>query len=503
MKKEIKENVLFAWMGNTDEDVLNSDKDKKKGPIGAVLLAKNYDRVVILCGSKFHPVLKKYEIWLKELCTHQPIVTIKKIDLKDPTDLKTIYMISLQIVREVFENNPDQINAFFQTSSGTPQMQAAWMFLKRRFNATLLKSAPDKGVSELDFPFDLSAQLIQESDLSGFSSTEDFVCESEEMKAVVSRAENWAKLSQPVLIEGESGTGKEEIAARLFKHRFNLSEGRKIDINCGAFPKNLVESELFGYVKGAFTGAESDRAGKIEQADKGVLFLDEIGEMPLDVQTRLLRVLEDKKVQKIGDNKSKNVEFRLISATNRNLTQEVAKGNFREDLYYRISMIYLPIPPLRDRGAADIKALANYFLKKFNEEFKKIPGYVTKSLSEDAEHQLVSYGWPGNIRELRNTLFQACIWNPEEPRIVESDILRSLGRSITAVRMEDLIKNLELPPDMTLEDMLEDIKRKYLIKALKKCGGNVTQAFKSLGYPNRNLHMLEKLNINPKDYKPV
>jgi len=211
-----------------------------------------------------------------------------------------------------------------------------------------------------------------------------------------------AKTDAPILITGESGTGKEVIAKAIHAHS-PRRRNEMVAINCGAIPENLLESELFGHEKGSFTGASSRRAGRFEQCDQSTLFLDEIGDMPLSVQVKLLRVLQEGTFSRVGGNETLSSDVRIIAATNKNLAQEVAEGRFREDLYYRLNVIDLQLPPLRER-IEDIPLLAEYFLQKIT----KKNGMADIHLSGEAIEKLQQHRWPGNVRELENTLSRAC-----------------------------------------------------------------------------------------------
>ncbi|HAN31434.1 MAG TPA: Fis family transcriptional regulator, partial [Myxococcales bacterium] len=257
-----------------------------------------------------------------------------------------------------------------------------------------------------------NAILIRELQLSNESLTQQIqrmnfgslIGASPSMQSIFKKIDKVAKTDVSVLIEGETGTGKELVAAELHR-RSPRVDGPFVVINCGAIPENLLESELFGHVKGAFTGAVANRDGKFQQADGGSLFLDELGEMPLSLQVKLLRVLEDRKVTRIGEGASREIDIRVVAATNRNLAQEVKSGNFREDLYYRLNVVRLELAPLRDRGD-DVELLGRYFLNKYCDEM----GTQQISFDEEALRAMRIHLWPGNIRELENRIKKAVIF---------------------------------------------------------------------------------------------
>ena len=227
------------------------------------------------------------------------------------------------------------------------------------------------------------------------------------MKEVFRRIDKVARTDVSVLIEGETGTGKELVASEVHR-RSHRKDGPFIVINCGAIPENLLESELFGHIKGSFTGAVATRDGKFANAHGGTLFLDEIGEMPLNLQVKLLRVLEERRVTRIGESVARDVDIRIVAATNRNLAEEVKLGQFREDLYYRLNVVRVELPPLRERGN-DVELLGRYFLRKYGDEL----GVQIQGFTEDALRALRAHRWPGNIRELENRIKKAVIFCDE------------------------------------------------------------------------------------------
>ncbi|MBN2722439.1 MAG: sigma 54-interacting transcriptional regulator [Deltaproteobacteria bacterium] len=274
-----------------------------------------------------------------------------------------------------------------------------------------------------------------------------------------------------VLITGETGTGKELIASEIHR-RSNRNKGPFIAINMGAIPENILESELFGHVKGAFTGAVATRKGRFQAADGGTLFLDEIGEIPVSLQVKLLRALQEKMVVKVGDNKPEKVDIRIIAATNRDLLEEVKLGNFREDLYYRVNVVNIHLPPLKDRGD-DIVVIAKYLLNRFREEYET----HKNGFSPDALEAIMKYPWPGNIREMENRLKRA---------VVLSD--KSL------ISAEDLgIDSDSLALIKPLSQAREDFTKKYILDVLELNSGNRTKTAKDLGVDPRTIfRYLEK-----------
>ena len=268
-----------------------------------------------------------------------------------------------------------------------------------------------------------------------------------------------------VLISGETGTGK-ELIAREIHTRSPRARGPFVSINCGAIPENLLESELFGHVKGSFTGAVANKLGKFHAADKGTLFLDEIGEMPLALQVKILRALQERVVQRVGDTRQESVDIRVLAATNRDLETEIKAGRFREDLYYRLNVVNVHLPPLRERGD-DILVIARYLLARYAPEY----GNRVKGFSPNAIVAMRKYRWPGNIRELENRLKKAIVLTEK-----------------ALIGPEDLdLKPEDLPPILPLADAKEKFQRDYINEILALNGGNRTKTARDLGVDPRTI----------------
>jgi transcriptional regulator with PAS, ATPase and Fis domain len=274
-----------------------------------------------------------------------------------------------------------------------------------------------------------------------------------------------------ILIEGENGVGKDLIAKTLHYQSLRAAEPF-IAINCAAIPETLLESELFGYEKGAFTDARAQKRGIFELADKGTLFLDEIGEIPLMLQAKLLRVLEEQSFRRLGGLRDINLDLRVIAATNKNLREAVKEGAFRQDLYFRLNVIHITIPPLRERPE-DIAALANFFVQHYNRKFKR----SMEGISPEAMRLLLAHDWPGNVRELRNAIERAMILE-DSSFITPQSLPRSISRMDAAPA-----PHLPAPPPPPLPGSglsLEENERRLILAALEKAGGNQTQAAKLL-----------------------
>jgi Nif-specific regulatory protein len=303
----------------------------------------------------------------------------------------------------------------------------------------------------------------------------DIIGESQAMNTIFRQVEKVIDTRATVCIEGETGTGKEMVASAIHY------QGRRRDKlfvaqNCAAMPENLLESELFGHKKGAFTGADHDKKGLFEIADGGTLFLDEIGEMSLNLQAKLLRVLQEGEIRPVGATASKAIDVRIICATNRSLEKEVERGAFRQDLYYRLRVFPIHLPPLRERRE-DIPLLAEHFLRKYVSEMNKPVGGITP----EAMDQLATYSWPGNIRELENEV-QRLVIQCDEQGFITPELLAP------AVRKVEGLLGRVAPKKGTLKDMMEDVERWLLTEALREHGGNKTKTAETLGITREGLH---------------
>jgi DNA-binding NtrC family response regulator len=306
---------------------------------------------------------------------------------------------------------------------------------------------------------------------------------SEQFATVLRQAEQLAGVETTVLIQGESGTGKELLAKAI---HYNSARRTRplVAVNCGAIPENLVEAELFGYTKGAFTGAIADRKGKFETANHGTVFLDEVGDLPLSVQVKLLRVLQDKQIDMVGSPLPRQVDVRIIAATHRNLRDMVKTGEFREDLFYRLSVAPLTIPPLRSRPE-DIPPLVHHFLVKISTRLGK-----KATLSQAAFQQLLQYDWPGNVRELENVLERLVVFNVSGT--IEKD---DLPVEILSARTELSGLRVELPEHGVA---LEEVEKALLLAALERHGWNQSQAARYLGITRNTLiYRMQKYDLRP------
>ncbi len=320
-------------------------------------------------------------------------------------------------------------------------------------------------------------------------SLDDIITIAPQGKKCKKLANSYAQTDFPVLISGESGVGKE-----LFAHAIHNASGRRegpfIRLNCGAIPENLIESELFGYEKGAFTGADKNgKKGKFELAHGGTLFLDEIGDLPPLVQVKILRALQEKEIERIGGNKIILVDVRVIAASNKNLAEEVKKGSFRQDLFYRLYVLHLHIPSLKERKG-DIPLLIENFntmLHHKYEIFKIFPNYVKEALS--------NYSWPGNIRELKN-IIERMIVTCEKKEVSLDDIPDYISKQLRTAQLENFTKE-ENFDELTLNEAISHVEKKIITETLQKFSGNKAKTAKKLGIPRMSLYRkLEKYSID-------
>ncbi|HEX2959880.1 MAG TPA: sigma 54-interacting transcriptional regulator [Chitinispirillaceae bacterium] len=313
------------------------------------------------------------------------------------------------------------------------------------------------------------------------------IYESDIMNEVLDRAKRFARTDSPILITGETGTGKELIAKLIHEHSSRSVNAFKA-INCGAIPENLIESELFGHEKGAFTGAVQRKTGLFESAEKGTVFLDEIGELPLQLQVRLLRVLQESEVTRVGGTDTIKINVRIVAATNRQLEKEIANGTFRQDLYFRLNVLTLNLPPLRDRGS-DIHLLLDYFTKKYCQQF----GLPLKSFSAAVRKMFLLHSWPGNIRELENAVQKAIL-------ISDQNIISPENFSIDAMGV--VLKSSEDSEPVTLHEVRDRAEKTAIVNALVKTKGNVSLSSKILEIDRKWLmKKMEEFEISADRYR--
>ncbi|MBP7634987.1 sigma 54-interacting transcriptional regulator [Candidatus Ozemobacteraceae bacterium] len=498
--------VLFSWLG--EGELLSADLNSSE--LARAIKARKFHEVHLLAnvdttrevkknGTNFgkvytRPFFQKVKERLESMKVAR--VTIHECVLTSPTQFSEIFPFAQDTVRKVLEGQSGPVDLTYHLSSGTAPMIAVWVLIaKTRFKGDLIetrfpedvrkKKETTFAVESVDVPFEISAdflpELIRTTDqalgarLISAPSFEEIKHRSPKTKEAIRLAQLAAQRDATVLLLGESGVGKELFASAI-RDASPRKDNPLVVFNCGALPENLVESELFGFKKGAFTGADRDKAGRFKAADGGTIFLDEVGELPLATQTKLLRVLQEGEIQPVGATKAEKVNVRVIAATNRNLMAEVKEGRFREDLFYRLAVMVITIPPLREREE-DILPIAEYVFAKLAGRF----GMTKKHLSPDAKNLLKSHPWPGNVRELENVLTRAMLWSDHD-RISGEDLRRSILAFPEQVRTSILDRPLD--GSWRLEELLDDVSRQYLDRAMKHTRGNKTEAADLLGFKN-------------------
>lgn len=511
-----KRKVLLQWIGHSDlramaaslpeadrDEIMNQVKGERAkqgdlGPIKTLITTQQFDEVRLLSNYQTS-WNKKYVSWLGIKAEIVPV------DLRKPTDYKAIFQIAdneLSAIRNRKDWKETQL--CLHLSPGTPAMAAVWLLLgKTRYPATFYETFAGKScITEV--PFDLTIDVIPDllknldshlqhltskspGEVEGFG---DIVGDSRAIRDAVGRATRAAIHGVTVLLLGESGTGKE-----MFSQAIHKASPRRdkpfLAINCAALSKTLLESELFGHTKGAYTGADKERKGAFELVDGGTLFLDEIGECDLETQAKLLRVLQPlpgegpsiRTIRRLGDEKDRKADVRVIGATNRDLHVAIREGRFREDLYYRLSSITITLPPLRDRKA-DIPSIAENLLGQINRNFKaEEHHYKHKSLSATATAFVKRHDWPGNVRQLYNVLLQAAVLADSDV-LERADLVAALGEMPEDPRLFDRGMDRPLGDGFDLEEHLLNIHRSYLRRAMEESKGIKAHAARLLGMKN-------------------
>lgn len=477
--------ILVAWIGRTDLKAGRGDAAVGPGPICQAAQVFSYSSIHLLSDFDAGEA-KSFMKWLEGKVSAK--IQLHLVKLSSPTNFGEIYQGVVAVLNQLKAANTE---VTYHLSPGTPAMQSVWILLaKTTHPARLIQSSPEAGVEETSIPFDISAefipQILQQSDrriseIAQGTPSEDaefvnIVHRSAVMKRVVEQAKRVAIRSIPVLIEGESGTGK-ELMARAIHRASPRSSKPFVTVNCGAVPPELAESEFFGHKKGSFTGAVADRKGHFENANGGTLFLDEIGELPKPIQVKLLRTLQESEVIPVGSSDPRKIDVRVIAATNRTLIDEVSTGNFREDLFYRLAVAIIKLPPLRER-AGDVSLLIDKLLEQINRSSSEL-GQKDKKLSVSAKNFMLQHRWPGNVRELVNTIQRAVIWSDDDS--VGLEVMREA--ILVPPRTESASSVMDRPIDggVQLEALMSSVARHYLKKALDHTKGNKTRAAELLG----------------------
>jgi two-component system NtrC family response regulator len=398
------------------------------------------------------------------------------------TDVRMPGMDGLQVLEGVRKVDPN-VQVIILTAFGTIEMAVeamkagAFHYISKPFNRDELKLTIKKALQLKELERE---NVALREELKVRTGLDAIIAESPPMSQVLELVVRVAPTDTTVLILGESGTGK-ELIARAIHGSSPRAHGPFVTVNCAAIPETLLESELFGHVRGAFTGAIRDRVGKFEAAEGGTIFLDEIGEMRPDLQVKILRVLEERMLERVGDNRLIRVDVRVLAATNKDLSKAIQAGEFREDLYYRLNVVPLQIPPLRERRE-DIRPLAQHFLKQLGASPRL-------TIAPEAFRALESYDWPGNVRELENALERAMIFR-------RGDVisLADLPETIRAPKAKEAVPLPVSLPEAGLS--LEEVEKELILRALQKHGWNQSRAARYLGITRHTLlYRIEKHNI--------
>jgi len=508
--------ILVQWIGHSDLRAMARDLPAKErqavlgriggepakpddhGPTKTLLLNESFHEIKLL--SNYPP---EFNQWFRTW-TEQPVEVIP-VELASPTDYAAIYRCADQVLSQIKQRRHSASRQLcLHLSPGTPAMAAVWLLLgKTRYPATYFETFAGRS-KEVEIPFDLTVDVIPEflrsadqhwqhlaahrpSELEGF---EQIVGDSRWLREAVGRAKRVALRNVSTLLLGESGTGK-ELFARAIHQASPRRDQPFVAINCAALSATLLESELFGHKKGAFTGADHNFAGAFEQADGGTLFLDEVGECHLETQAKLLRALQPidgaaastRTIRRLGDDKESRVNVRIIAATNRDLLESMAQGRFREDLFYRLATVSIRLPPLRDRRT-DIPLIAERLLTDINRQFaSEEPGYEPKNLSASAKAFVKQQAWPGDVRQLYNVLVQAAVL-ADQHALSREDLSAALGELPSPTTAQTALQGLDFESGFDLDEHLNRLQREILRRAMQQANGKKMKAAKLLGIEN-------------------
>jgi transcriptional regulator with PAS, ATPase and Fis domain len=486
--------ILLTFIGNKDI----SFQDEELGPILSILKKLHFDKAYFLYNNESY--LKESSKFVQHCRSHYPkmAIELKESVAQNPTDYNTVYPAMYKAVKEIIRENK-KAEFSISITSGTPTMHACWMFLQHGgvIDAILLQVSRESGISKVNFSLDDFPKIKNVNEVKAHLtklSRENKTLKKQlnlsydpiigESPAIIKVKEQIHILSQydlSVLVLGESGTGK-ELVAEAIHYNSPRKENNFVKVNCGAISPQLFESEFFGHKKGSFTGAVTDKDGQFLIADKGTIFLDEIADLPIEMQVKLLRVLNDGTFTAIGNTIEQKVDVRIISATNRNVRKQINTGNFREDLYFRIAQDTVELPKLNNREQDQI-LLANEFLSDLNEKYGQ-----HKKFEKSALKSIDDYDYPGNVRQLKTILERAYVYAGKK-----------IGK--TDLKFDKIVehKPLFIIPNRGI-DLDRDILFEYYKVALEKTKGNVSKAAKLLGLePHTFRARLKKIGANRTD----
>ncbi|MCG8312026.1 MAG: sigma 54-interacting transcriptional regulator [Pseudomonadales bacterium] len=477
--------ILVSWIGI--KDLRGCEQSPATGPLVSILRFHRFDCVYLLYDYQMKVVEPLFNALSEEFDCE---LKTRPVNIQSPIHFGDIYH-ELDKALTAAQADYPKGKLHIQLTSGTPTMTSVSILTgKTKYKVKFIQSTLEQGVQFVDIPFDIAADFLPAlannldneltTLLSGQApSTAAFshiVTQDPQMQRLKEKAAILAMRGVTVLIQGETGTGKELFATAI--HNSSRRAKKKfVPVNCGAIPPDLIDSTLFGHEKGAFTGASASRKGVFAEADGGTLFLDEFGELPLDVQVRLLRVLTDGKYYPVGSTTEHKSDIRLVVATNRNLAEEVAEGRFREDLYYRVAIGVLNLPPVRHRKG-DKWLLAEHLLNGINQEAASQPGYKEKKISAAAKKLILSHEWSGNVREMHATLVRATLWGAAD-KISESDMREAM---LVPPTKESSVLGRDISQGIDINDIIKEVSAHYIERALAETGNSKTKAAELLGF---------------------
>jgi transcriptional regulator with PAS, ATPase and Fis domain len=496
---------LISWIGLTELES-SSMIPEAGGPIALAVSTFNFDQIYLLSSFEHAPSVK-FSKYLQKFTSLTPEIT--EFTLSSPMNFEEIYRATITTCMIAEADCPGS-SLVYHISSGTSVMAAVFILIARTlFPGKIIQTSKEHGAKEIGIPFDISIdfipKLLEKSDnrLSASAGAptpheaafSTILYRSPQMHSAVLMAKKAAVRSIPILLEGESGTGKELFAKAI--HQASPRRAKPFSvINCGAIPHNLAESELFGYVKGAFTGAYKTKSGVFEAARGGTVFLDEISELPLAQQVALLRTIQEKTIRKIGSIEETDVDFRIIAASNKDLIKEVQSGRFREDLFYRLAIAVIKLPPLRERQG-DISFLVKHIMQSINRENSDVLSVEERTLSPAALQLLYNYPWPGNVRELINTLQRAVLW--AETETISKEHLASTILSLDAHWVGNNEPGLKMQTHtFLLREEINNQVQSWISLALELSKGNKTEAARMLGLNNYQTltNWMKRINLS-------
>jgi len=488
--------IFLSWIGDHDLDFIIYNENK--GPILAWLnsdFCNNIDEIHLLYDDHKIIEAQKYISYIKN--NYSIFSQFHNFKLSDPTDYKQIYEIVKNVMGKILKNNLDEkVEFHIHTSPGTNQMASIWLLLAatiypaKLYQSHYNKETKEQRVKICDIPFNIEVEYIPEIKKIAdnklleywniIPKIDNIIFKSEIMKNLIKHTIKLSNHDVPVLILGESGTGKELIAESI--HKLSLRSSNKfIILNCAALHESTAEATLFGWSKGAWTGSIGEGPGLFKECNNGTIFLDEIGDLSLGIQTKLLRTIQNGEIQRVGDGRVTKVNVRVVSATNKNLIKMISEGMFREDLFYRLNIGTIQLPALRERGN-DAVIIAEHFLEQINHKFQNdqfVYRYISKKFSLNTKKFILGYDWPGNIRELYNAIERACIWNDTEV-ITDTDFAQAITKfpGLSQNNLHEMIPR----KGFNLGNEINKIKKNYIEKVLNMTSWSKVETAKILGY---------------------